>query len=427
MERFVHRGGNYNNTSNAGPRYSNANNRRANTNAFRLVFIERQLHDPYGVYVSAIDKKSFNPSPNGENMERCVRPVGFARPPYRTDFIMKTYNNLWDRIISFENLLFAYRLAAKQKHYRPEVLEFSVNLEENIIELQNELVWGLYKASPPRQFYVFEPKKRLITAPAFRDRVVHHALCTIIEPLFDKRFIFDSFACRIGKGNTHVVSRLQKLTREARRLYGEFYAFKGDIKSFFPSINIHVLREIIKKTISDPCVLQLIETILEPSGDTGLPIGALTSQLFANITLDALDHFVKETLRVKFYVRYMDDFVVLAKSAKEATRIAQDIEAFIVLILGLSMNPKSTVVKWNSGIKFCGFRVWPTHITPLKPAFKKSIRRLRKLLYLYNAGHIGIEKFRSSLMSFLGHYKHCNAHRSIKAVLNKLSISGGVK
>lgn len=426
MERFVHRGGNYNNTSNAGPRYSNANNRRSNSNAFRLVFIDRQFHDPHGVHVSAFDKKSLTPSLTRENMNRCVRPVGFARPPYRTTFIMKTYNNLWDRIISFENLLNAYRLSSKQKHYRPEVLEFAANLEENLIGLQNELIWGLYTPSPPRQFYVFEPKKRLITAPAFKDRVVHHALCSVIEPILDRRFIYDSFACRVGKGNTKVVDRLQDLARKAKRLYGDYYAFKGDIKSFFPSINIDILKKQIAGKISDSNVLNLINVILDAGGPIGLPIGALTSQLFANYTLDLLDHFVKEALGVRFYVRYMDDFVVLAKTAKDAKAIGVFISNFVQSSLGLSMNPKSTVLKGSSGIPFCGFRVWPTHKTHLKPSFKRSVRRLRKLAYLHNLGCINKARFKQSLMSFLGHYKHCNSCRSLDSALNKIVIRRGL-
>ena len=427
MKRFMRRGGNYNNMSNSGPKYINANNRRANTNAFRLVFIDRQLYESQGIHISALDKKSLNPSLEGENINRGVRLVGFARPPYLTAFVMKSYNNIWDRVISFENLLLAYRKASRQKHYRLEVLRFTENLEENLVEIQNQLIWNEYKPSPARRFCVFEPKKRLISAPAFRDRVVHHALCAVIEPLLDKRFIYDSYACRIGKGNSKVVDRLQDFTRRAGRCYGDFYAFKGDIKSFFPSTNLQILKLFIKRTIADHGVIDLVNTILDAGGFVGLPIGALTSQLLANYALDWLDHYVKEILKIKFYIRYMDDFVVLTKTAREAREISGLLENFIESVLGLTMNPKSKVIKGKCGIPFCGFRIWPTHKTPLKPAFKRSIRRLRKLAFLHNSGQITLKRFRESLMSFLGHYKHCNARRSINSALNKITLIGGDK
>jgi len=424
MKRFTLRAGNYNNTSNAGPKYSNANNRRSNGNAFGLVFIESQFPIAHGLQVRAINKKSLTPVSPEANNTRCVRPVGFARPPYCTTFFMKTYNNIWDEIISFENIYSAYRRAAKCKYYRPEVLEFSANLEENLYQIQNELIWSKYIPSPPRQFYIYEPKKRLITAPAFRDRVVHHAICAVIEPIIDRRFIYDSYACRTGKGTIAAVKRLQTFARRAKSEYGEYYVFRGDIKSFFPSIQHSILKRIIRRVISDVRLLKILDVFIDSAGCVGLPIGALLSQLLANLVLDALDHFVKEDNHYKYYLRYMDDFVIFTRSASEARKAGEKVTTFVANVLGLAMNPKSGVIKGTCGIKFCGFRVWPTYILPAKPAFKRAIRRLKKMARQYNEGKIPLERARSSLMAFIGHYKHCNANRSIESALGRIIFTG---
>lgn len=424
MKRFALRAGNYNNTSNAGPKYCNANNRRSNANAFGVVFIDSQLHDPHGVHVRAFDKKSPIPASHEANNTRCVRPVGFSRPPYCTTFIMKTYNNIWNEIISFENILLAYRKAAKCKRYLPEVLEFSKDLEENIIEIQNELIWGKYVPSKPTLFYVYEPKKRLISAPVFRDRIVHHALCSVIDPLLDRRFIYDSYACRVGKGNLAVVKRLQEIERKASIEYGSFYCFNGDIKSFFPSIPGDILKLAIRKVIFDRKSLNLIDTFVDFGGPIGIPIGALLSQLLANLMLDSLDHYIKDELGYRYYVRYMDNFAILTKTSAEARDIEEKVSLFVARVLGLRINPKSCIIKGSSGVNFCGFRVWTTHIKPLKPAFRRAVRRIKKKALLYNEGMIPIGSFRASLVSFLGHYKHCNANKSIESALDKIVLKG---
>jgi len=337
---------------------------------------------------------------------------------------MKTYNNIWNEIISFENLLLAYRKAAKQKYYLPEVLIFSENLEENLITIQNELIWNEYYPSPMRQFYVYEPKKRLITAPAFKDRVVQHALCSVIGPLIDKRFIYDSYACRTGKGNIAVVKRLQEFERKATLEYGSFYCFNGDIKSFFPTIPVHILKLVVRRVIYDKNALRLIDLFLDYGGEIGIAIGALLSQLLANLIMDRFDHYIKDESRYKYYVRYMDNFAILTKTSTEARELGDMVACFVSNILGLRINPKSCVIKGSNGINFCGFRVWPTHIKPLKPAFRRSIRRLKKKASLYNEGKIPLCNFRDSLKSCLGHYKHCNANRSIESALEKIVLKG---
>ncbi len=428
MERFFLRGGNYNNTSNAGPKNCNANNRRSNTYAFGLCFVESQFPAAQGRQVSAIEEKS--PFPSSifsieENKNWCLRPVGFIRPPYGISFVMKTYNNIWDSVVSFENMLCAYRKAAKCKRYHSEVLAFSENLEENIIQLQNELIWHQYRPLPPRQFVIYEPKKRTIFAPVFRDRVVHHAISNEIEPLIDRRFIYDTYACRLEKGPQRAIMRLQHHAQMALREWDCYWAFKGDIKSFFPSINHIILKQLLQRIITDKNVLGLLFQIIDSYGDIGLPIGALLSQLFANLMLDPLDHLIKEQLRCRYYVRYMDDFIVLAKSKDDARSIGREITYFIEDTLLLAINPKSSIIKGTTGVGFCGCRVWPSHIVPVRGSFRRSVRHIRKMAKLYNNGTISLDRFKASLMSFLGHYKHMNAQHSIQSVLDKMVLKGG--
>jgi retron-type reverse transcriptase len=228
----------------------------------------------------------------------------------------KSFSRLWERIIDFENLYHAFREASTGKRYRWESLTFKNNLEENLITLQNELIWDMYKPESYRQFIVKEPKQRLISAPTFRDRVVHHALCQIIEPIFENKMIYETFACRRGKGTHAAVYYTQKCARTAQRKWGEYYVLKCDIKSFFPSVNHDILMNIIRRYISDKKTMNLLGVIIRsyesPYQDgTGIPIGALTSQLSANIVLTPFDHWIKEENHVKFYARYMDDFIIL--------------------------------------------------------------------------------------------------------------------
>jgi len=223
----------------------------------------------------------------------------------------KIYKNLYTRIYDFENLHAAYLKACRGKRYSADVLKFTARLEENLIDLQNHLIWKTYKPSPYRYFTVYEPKERLIAALPFRDRVLHHALCNIIEPIFERSMIYDSYACRAGQGVLAGVNRTTKFLRRARRKWGRIYCLKGDIAKFFPSIDHEILKKIIGRRIACKDTLDLIDIIIDSSeSPRGLPIGNLTSQLWANAYLNELDHFCKETLRIELYIRYMDDFVI---------------------------------------------------------------------------------------------------------------------
>lgn len=337
---------------------------------------------------------------------------------------MKRYGYLYEKIYDFDNLYDAYLKARKNKRYRAETLKFTMNLEENLIDIQNELIWKTYKPLPVRQFYVNEPKRRLISAPAFYDRVVHHALCNIIEPIFDRTFIYHSFACRNGKGTHAAVDALIKFLRQAIAKHGRVYCLKGDISHFFPSIDHDILYHIIERKIKDPDVLRLIKGIIDGNEDSvGIGIGALTSQLFANIYLNELDHFVKERLRVHWYVRYMDDFLLLGADKEEMHRLRLEIEQFLWDKLRLRTNGKTQVFPANRGITFLGYRIWPTH-TLLKSATKRRMKKkLRQLSKLYSDGKVTFSEVNASVQSYIGHMAHACTYEFRKNLFKHLTFN----
>jgi len=334
----------------------------------------------------------------------------------------KSYNNLYPLIYDFQNLYNAFKKASRGKRYRNEALRFKTSLEKNLIDIQNNLIWKTYSPLPFREFYVHDPKKRLIQAPAFRDRVVHHALCNVIEPLFERKFIYDSYACRRGKGTHAAVARLQRFMRKLRRNHGNFYILKADISQYFPSINHDILKRTVRRTIACKDTLWLIDTIIDQH-EEGLPIGALTSQLFANVYLNELDHFIKDRLGVKHYLRYMDDFVIM-HADKEALKVLRlEIESFLQHKLLLKLNPKTSIFPDRHGIDFCGYRIYPTHILPRKRNIKRARKRLARLAKLYNKGVVTLAGVKSSIMSFMGYMRHCNGYRSLQGVLGEVVLS----
>jgi retron-type reverse transcriptase len=337
----------------------------------------------------------------------------------------KSFSRLWERIIDFENLYHTFREASTGKRYRWESLTFKNNLEENLIILQNELIWDMYKPESYRQFIIKEPKQRLISAPTFRDRVVHHALCQIIEPIFENKMIYETFACRRGKGTHAAVYYTQTCARTAQRKWGEYYVLKCDIKSFFPNVSHDILMNIIRRYISDKKTMHLIGVIIRsyesPYQDgTGIPIGALTSQLGANIVLTPFDHWIKEENHVEFYARYMDDFIILHNDKRYLWDLLCKIENYIHDELKLNLNPKTGIFPGKQGIDFCGYRIWPSHIKPRKSTLNRAKKRLRKMARMYRTNPEILEHANASIMSFLGYIRHCQGWRSTKSLLESI-------
>lgn len=334
---------------------------------------------------------------------------------------------MYDKIISFENLYQAANEAARNKRYRVPIMRYFSNLEENLANTHNHLIWGSYEPQPHRQFFVYEPKKRLISAPPFEDRVVHHAIHRVIEPIIDKRFIFDSYACRKGKGTHAGADRAQKFIRIAKRNHGRVYALKADISKYFDSIDHSVLKSIISTHLSCLKTKQLLGLIID-SAETqckgkGVPIGNLTSQLFANMYLNELDKFVKHELRERFYIRYMDDFVIIHHDKQHLQKLRAIIEDFLWDVLKLKTNHKTQVfpISSSSGraLDFLGYRIYATHRLLRKCTAKKFKHKVKRLRRLYAQGKVPGDHIKSVLASYNGCINHANADGLLKATLNK--------
>jgi retron-type reverse transcriptase len=328
--------------------------------------------------------------------------------------VAKTYKNIYQQVYSFDALHAAYLRARKGKRYRGEVLRFSARLEENLIQLQNELIWKAYKTGEYREFFVHEPKLRAVAALPFRDRVVQHALVAAIEPIWESRFIFDSYACRVGKGTHAGADRAQALLRKVQRQHGKVYVLKADIHHYFASIDHGVLKSLLRKRVACRNTLWLLDDIIDSTPSPGIPIGNLTSQLFANIYLHELDQFVKQGLHEQHYMRYMDDFIIVHHSKGHLQQARVAVEQFLGDELRLSTNSKTQVfpVALHRGraLDFLGYKIWPTH----RLLRKDSVRRMRRKVLQYRKGRLERDKLLISAKSWLGHAGHANTFRMVR-------------
>jgi len=328
---------------------------------------------------------------------------------------MKYHSNLLEKIYNYDNLLDAYYRARRGKRYREDVLKYSQNYEENIIILQNELIYRSYKTGPYNHFYVHDPKTRHIMSLSFRDRVLQHALHNIIEPIFDRQFIYDSYACRKGKGTLAALNRCRYFIRKPHR-----YCLKIDIKKYFDSIDHLILKNIIRKTIGDD-IIWLIDDIIDSNGaDVGIPIGNLTSQLFANIYLNELDQFAKHKLKIRYYIRYMDDILIFDdKDNLKAYLI--DINHYLERHLKLKVNNKTGISIIDQGIEFLGYINYRTHRRIRYQKKKRLMRYIRKISMLYRNGEIAHDKYYQSIQSVVG-YLDAGSNYSVKMAVLKCVI-----
>lgn len=283
---------------------------------------------------------------------------------------MKRVGFLFDKIFTADNLYMAYLDASQKKHKKRACFDFAKSLGANLNNLIEELCSNTYKPKPYFTFKVFEPKERVIHAPAFRDCVVQHAIYKAIYPIFNKTFINTSFACRKGYG-THKAS---VYTQWAMREHlDEEYYLKLDIRKFFYSIDKNILQKLIESKIKDSRLVKIMMMYTDHGQPVGIPIGNLLSQLYALIYLNPLDSFVKQTLKVKHYIRYVDDFILIGLSLAQCFEYRDRIEQFLREELHLSLS-KSTILRIRKGINFVGYRTWRNK----KIIRKYSMHKFRK-------------------------------------------------
>jgi len=351
---------------------------------------------------------------------------------------VKTYRNLFDKITSFDNLLLAAQKAQKGKRFKKSTSLFNLNLEKEILGLQRELKHMTYKHGGYRDFLIHDPKMRLISAAPYRDRVIHHALCNIIEPLFDKTFIHDSYACRKGKGTHKAVERYSLFARKNR------YVLKCDIRKYFQSIDHEILVQMVAKKIRCEKTLWLIREIIGSRDDQschfyfpgddlftpyqrnkGIPIGNLTSQFLANVYLNGFDHYMKEELGCKYYIRYVDDWVVLDNSKERLHTVKACVEKYLDSLRLKVHQRKCRVYRVDEGIQFLGYRIFPTHRLLKKENVLRMRRRLKRLISQYREGLIRFERIHQSIQSWIGHASHADTFRLRARLLDCIVFQRG--
>jgi retron-type reverse transcriptase len=336
---------------------------------------------------------------------------------------MQPLHDIWPKMIAFENLWLAWRKARRGKSRSGGAVAFELDLERNLLDLQRELKDGDYHTGAYRLFTIYERKPRLIAAAPFRDRVVHHALMNIIEPPLDRHFIFDSYACRRGKGVHAAVNRYQLWAQRYT------YAMKLDVRRYFPSIDHANLKDMLCLRIDDAEVLNLLNQIvdcgpkIQPEnlvyfpGDNlftplerpcGIPIGNLTSQFFANVYLDGFDHRIKEELGVRAYLRYVDDMVLLADS-KVSLYAWRDwvVERLGDLRLRIHSD-KAKVCQVNEGLELLGYRIFPRSRRLRNENGLRFRRRLRSFAKGYAKGQLNWPEINSSVQAWIGHACHAD-------------------
>jgi hypothetical protein len=344
---------------------------------------------------------------------------------------------VYEKVCSWENLLLAYRRAAKGKRGHANVAAFEYRLEDNLVALREALLSGMYRPGPYTSFWIHEPKRRLISAAPFRDRVVHHALCNVIEPIFERTFVADSFANRVGKGTHRALARAQYLARRHR------FVLQCDIRQFFPSLDHAILRDRLAEKIADARVLGLAAAILDsgrgvldemydmvlfPGDDLfavlrprGLPIGNLTSQFWANVYLSALDHFVKRELRCAGYVRYVDDLLLFGDDkctlwtwhGAVVTRLER---------LRLTLHPGAHPRPVSEGVPFLGFTVFPERRRLKRRKGVRFQRRLKGLIGAHGDGRVPLRAVTASVLGWVNHVRFGNTVGLRKAVLRRAMI-----
>lgn len=361
---------------------------------------------------------------------------------------------MYERLCNLEHLFAAHKLAQLDNRYKRKVCAFTFSLEENLLRLRYELIQGRYIPRPYTYFTLHDPKTRSIAAPDFRDRIVQHALVSIIQPLFEKQFIYDSYACRTNKGTHLAVKQLKKFLMAARSVHGKntpIYVLQCDIRKFFQSMSWDILLAIIGKTVVCPKTFALIKTIvvthqsvvtpqktispqlslfisatnpvetcISVANRTGLPIGNLTSQLFANIYLNALDHFAKDRLQAHWYARYMDDFLIIHPNRTYLKELQDQIESFLKDDLHLSLHPKKLTIKnVSTGVPFVGYRIFYDHVLVRANTLRRIERNYRSKLKQVKNGVLTEQKLAETKASIIGHLKHANSYGLTKSLFKK--------
>ncbi|MDD4982595.1 MAG: reverse transcriptase/maturase family protein [Candidatus Portnoybacteria bacterium] len=350
----------------------------------------------------------------------------------------------FEDIINIENLLEAWKEFLKGKKQRKDVQEFSMRLMDNIFSLHNDLINHTYKHGGYQAFKINDPKPRNIHKAGVRDRLLHHAIYRILYPFFDKTFIVDSYSCRLKKGTHKAVNRFREFVwKVSKNNTKTCWVLKCDIRKFFANINQDTLISILREYIPDEDIIELLEKVIgsfnsplthfpshplliSPSGrgrgvrNIGLPLGNLTSQLFVNIYMNRFDQFVKHKLKVKYYIRYADDFVILAENRKWPEEQIVLMREFLYCELKLELHPDKIFIKTlASGMDFLGLINFPEHRILRTKTRKRMFKKIENKYNDWQGGLMLKDSLEQSLQSYFGMLKHCNGYGIVREIKEK--------
>ena len=341
---------------------------------------------------------------------------------------MRIYKDLFKQIIEPENLFIAWKRFRRGKDSRTDVFEFEKNLEPEIFQLYRQLQNKTYRHSGYTNFFISDPKRRHIHKARVRDRVLHHAIYQILYWVFEPTFIKNSFSCRLGKGTHKGVLAVEKMLRQESKNYSKpCHALKCDIKKFFDSVDHQILISVLQRKIKDRDLLDLLKEIIgsytirpavgereresKNAPRIGIPIGNLTSQLFANIYMNEFDQFMKHDLRVKNYARYTDDFVIISEDLDYLKSLLPKVEFFLGEKLVLKLHPEKVIFrKFGQGVDFLGYVIMPHHKILRVRTKKRMLRKLGSKVKDYENNLLSKENLESSLHSYLGVLSHANGY-----------------
>lgn len=368
---------------------------------------------------------------------------------------MKTFDVTHEEIIDFGNLLKAHENASQSKHYRGENLAFEAHRQDELIDLHNKLTYfpkdgvpgnlleSSYHVGKYRKKKIYEPKPRIVMALSYPDRVVQWAYYQKLNPLFDRQFITHSYGCRVGKGTTKAREQLQTWLRKASRSPKKWYVLKLDIAKYFYRVDHEVLMKILSRHIKDPLILRDLYKLINceetafglPAGvqpelckqedwiyNRGMPIGNLTSQMFANIYLNELDQFCKHVLHIRYYIRYMDDIIILWPDKEELFQILAEIERFLDEELRLELNKKTCIRPAWLPVTFVGALITPKKIIMRKSTRKRMFRHMKFIKGLFEAGKITFEKVNNTMQSYFGMIGHFTAGNLLRKIIDEFSF-----
>lgn len=344
---------------------------------------------------------------------------------------MKRKGYLFEHIANFKSLYQAYLKARKGKRNRKDTILFEIELESNLFQLLHELETKNYKVSEYNTFKIYQPKEREIMSLPFRDRVVQQALVTnVIEPIFERHFIKQNTACQKGKGTHFGLDIAGRYLQKQYMTNKNGYVLKCDIAKYFYRISHSIIKDQYRRLIKDKNVLWLMDEIVDSTEGTGIPIGNLTSQYFALLYLSSFDHFVKEKLKIKYYVRYMDDFLLIHSDKEYLKYCRKEIEQYLKVNLKLKLNNKTQIFPIRNGVDFLGFHTYITSsgkiIRKIRQDSKRRMKnKLKFFVRAYKNGWRTLEEIKPVIAAWNGHAEYGSTYLLRRSLYNKYTFRKG--